>query len=201
MNHESAGALNALYALMEATLEPGEAGLAAIREAARHPNWRARYAAARAVEARKDPTLFPILEALLQREKGRALYTQPAVRRFENSEDDTRMAEHLRPIRAVFDQEYDEETLEDWKCRGRVRQACLIAAAMTGAPSEAIKREARAYLLEPKEDYDVKAASCRVLGASGDPKEIPALRAALDYDEWCTQKEAAKAIARLGGEA
>ena len=63
---------------------------------------------------------------MLRVENSRPLYSQPPVQ-FFNSTDDTRMAEQVGPIEAVFDQEYDESSKEAWRCRGRVKQAVLIA--------------------------------------------------------------------------
>ena len=56
------------------------------------------------------------------------------------------------------------------------------------------------FLKNPGEDYAVKAAAARAAGALGSPDSLPFLAMARQYDEWCTQTEAAKATRRIQNE-
>ena len=105
------------YTLMEEVLsQPGK-----IQQYAKHPDWRVRYATAVAIGETKDEKWIDTLLEMMKYEDTRSLYTQPPVIGFENSYDDTRMAEQLVPIKEIFDQNYPEELREDWRCRGRVK--------------------------------------------------------------------------------
>lgn len=177
------------YALMELVLTQPET----IEQLALDADWRVRYAAAVAIGRAGDPRRLPLLSRMLEIEDARPLYRQPPAR-FINSSDDTRMAEQIGPIEVIFDQPYDEFHLEAWRCRGRVRQAILFAVAELGATDAGLRVRLEDLLRDPAEDYPVKAAAARALAAVGDAASLPALEAARQIDEWCTQVEAAKAI-------
>lgn len=180
------------YELMELALaQPNE-----LEQLARHADWRVRYAAAVAIEQTQDRRWLPLLQEMLQIENSRPLYSQPPAH-FSNSTDDTRMAEQIGPIGVHFDDEADESTKEAWRCRGRVKQAVLFALYNMGEANDEIRALLHGYLDNPKEEYPIKAAAARALGAVGDQNSIAALRSAQEFDEWCTQKEAEKAIERL----
>ncbi len=159
-----------------------------------HSNWRVRYSAAVALGETEDPNALEDLAFLWQREQSRQLYTQPKVKGFTNSYDDTRMAEQIVEIAVIFDRDYDQELLEDWKCRGRVRQAILCAVEKIGRINQSLLRAVYDVLADEGEDYAVKMQGCRVLGRCGDHFSLPYLEKALTVDEWCTQTEAQKAI-------
>lgn len=162
-----------------------------------HSDWRVRYAAIISMGETKDKKWLPYLAEMLRFEDTRNLYSQPAVQGFENSYDDTRMAEQLVPIKEIFDRDYPEELREDWRCRGRVKQACLFAIRDIGISVEEILTILHTYLQKPGEDYAVCAASAMTLGIIGHKGSIPYLEKALEIDEWCVQTEARKAIRRL----
>ena len=184
------------YTLMEEVLSQPEK----IEQYVNHPDWRVRYAAAVAMGETKDEKWIDTLLAMLKYEDTRSLYTQPAVLGFENSYDDTRMAEQLVPIKEIFDRDYSEELKEDWRCRGRVKHACLFAIRDIGKVSDELLAYMHTILQKPGEDYAVCAATARALGYVGHKGSIPYLEKALQIDEWCVQTEAKKAIRRIKGE-
>lgn len=187
--------MSAGYELMERVL----ADTAALEENALHPDWRVRYAAAVAMGEDGDPRWLPVLAQLWDVEAGRDLYGQPRVLGFTGSYDDTRMAEQIIATEAVFDQEYPEDRKEDWRCRGRVKQAVVLAVHAIGAATPDWLDRLHMILVEPGEDFSVKAAAAKALSRVGEQRSIPALQASLRFDEWCLQVEAHKALASLGG--
>lgn len=162
-----------------------------------HSDWRVRYAAAVAMGEDGDEKWLPCLYRMLQEEEKLPLYSQPAVERFEGSPDDTRMAERLLPIKEVFDKDYPEELKEIWKCRGRVRHACLFAIYDIGRMTPQLLELLHTFLIRPGEDYSVCAAAARVLAKSGHSGSIPYLEQAGKIDEWCVQTESRKAIKQI----
>lgn len=128
---------------------------ASLRKNAAHPDWRVRYAAAVAIGESGNAEFLPLLEQIVKTEKTRPLYSQPSCH-FENAPDDTAMAEMVGPIRARFDKEYDDFTLQAWQCRGRVLQAAYFAYAKLGKESKFLNEEMFRIL---KEDVDDAAMS------------------------------------------
>ncbi|MBM7786194.1 HEAT repeat domain-containing protein [Tenggerimyces flavus] len=179
--------------LMEQVLADPEA----LRANCRHPDWRVRYACAVAMGECGDAAWLPLLYEVLVAENARQLYSQPRVREFVGSYDDTRMAEQLIRTEAVFDREYPEELKEDWRCRGRVRQACLFAVYAIGSATSELVAEIHRVLADPSEDSVVMAAGAMVLGKVGDRSSVPYLEQAMRLDEWCLRVEARKALAAL----
>ncbi len=179
------------YSLMERMLS-GEASLA---EGATHPDWRVRYAAAVAMGETGSTEWLPALLALIRHEETLDLYSQPRVAGYENSYDDTRMAEQLQPIRVLWEQAPPAHLLEGWRCRGRVLQACLFAVEAIGQAEGEVLNTLHQLLTHG--DSAVKAASARALIRVGTRESLPFLRAALEVDEWCLQTEAKKAIHRI----
>lgn len=171
-----------------------------IQDYAEHEDWRVRYATAVAIGETKDAKWLDLLLQMLKYEDTRNLYTQPPVVGFENSYDDTRMAEQLVPIKEIFDKDYPEDMKEDWRCRGRVKQACIFAIRDIGKASEELLAYLHDTLQKPGEDYAVCAAAALCLGYVGHMGSIPYLEKALKIDEWCLQTEAQKAIRRIKGE-
>ena len=168
-----------------------------IPEAAVHADWRVRYAAALAMAQDPMPRWLPFLQRMLEIESERQLYAQPAVR-FSVGTGDTRMAEQIGPIEVLFDAEYAEATKEAWRCRGRVRQAVLFAIAAIGTCDDELREMLHGFLRDPDEDFAVKAATARALGMIGHPDSVPFLHMAVAVDEWCTNREARKALQRMG---
>lgn len=183
------------YALMELVLTDP----AALDAHWDHEDWRVRYAAAVAMGESGDARWLPRLRDLMEIEAGRELYSQPAVQEFVGSYDDTRMAEQIIATEAVFDRDYPESVMEAWRCRGRVRQACLLAVHAIGSATPELVDLIHTLLEDPDEDHSVKAAGAKALARVGDRRSIPALERALEFDEWCLQVEARKTLATLGG--
>ncbi len=183
------------YKLMEEVMKNPKS----IAKHINNPDWRVRYAAAVAIGELRDKKYLPLLCNLLRSEGERPLYTQPAVLGYENSYDDTRMAEQLVPIKEIFDKEYPEDMREAWRCRGRVRQACIFAIRDVGKATDEVLKLLHTFLIDPKEDYAVKAASAMALGSVGHDGSIPYLEKLMELDEWCCQCEAKKALRRLKG--
>jgi HEAT repeat protein len=115
-----------------------------------------------------------------------------------DSYDDTRMAEQLIATEAIFDRDYPESVKEAWRCRGRVRQACLLAVHDIGVATPELLDLIHRALEDPEEDYAVKAAGAKALARVGDQGSVPSLRRALEFDEWCLQVETRKALHALG---
>ena len=137
---------------------------------------------------------LPNLLDMLRTENARDLYSQPRVRGFVDSYDDTRMAEQLIRTEAIFDRDYPEEVKEDWRCRGRVRQACLFAVHGIGAATPDLLAEIHRILADLDDDKTVMAAAAMALSVVGDQSSIPLLERALTLDEWCLAVETRKAL-------
>ena len=180
------------FAVMEAVLTQPEL----ILQAAYDADWRIRYAAAIAMAHHPDARWLPLLHDMLLIEAQRPLYTQPVVQ-FSQGTGDTRMAEQIGPLTVSFDRAYDEATKDAWRCRGRVRQAVLFAIAAIGRASPELLDVLHSFIADPHEDFAVKAATARALGAIAHPSSLPYVQMALACDEWCTNREAAKAFARM----
>jgi len=175
-------------------MERALADPASLDAAAGHTDWRVRYAAAVAMGRRRDPVHLPALFAMLEREAGRPLYDQPRAT-FPGSHDDTRMAEQILAVHETFDREAGEEEREAWKCRGRVKQACLFAIGDIGG-ADAAQRCAVEACLRDGDDV-VRMAAARALGRIGDGASLAALSGLLDAPEFCSRTEARKSTARL----
>ncbi len=184
-----------VFELMESCLSGG----ADLKALAEHPDWRVRYAAAEGIGETQDPAWAPVLKRMFLCEEGRPLYSQPPAR-FVNTTDDTRMAEEIGPIEVHFDGAPDAETLEAWRCRGRVKQAILYAVYSIGAADAEFRELIEECVARESEDYPVRAAAARALGGIGRPESRASLEAAASFDEWCTQTEARKALRRLADE-
>ncbi len=163
-------------------------------DAAAHEDWRVRYAAAVAMGRTGDRSYLQTLAALLEREDGRPLYDQPRAS-FPGSHDDTRMAEQILAVHEVFEREAGDFEREAWKCRGRVKQACLFAIGDIGFADESLRRKVEAYLVET--DDVVRMAAARALGRIGDAGSLSALEPLLDVPEFCSRTEARKATDKL----
>lgn len=183
------------YDLMERVLTDPES----LAEHWDDPRWRVRYAAAIGMGETKDARWLPVLRQIMQIEAARELYSQPRVVGFVDSWDDTKMAEQLIVTEVIFDKEYPEELLDAWQCRGRVRQACLLAVAAIGSADDEWRELMHSVLHDPAEDFVVKSSAAKALAAVGTVESIPHLQHALTLDEWCLNVEARKALRALGG--
>lgn len=181
------------FALMERALtEPSV--MAAL---GRHPHWRVRYAAAIGMGETGDPAWLNDLRAIMAMEEERDLYGQPQVQEFIGGFDDTRAAELLAATEAVWETPPTPEQYDAWQCRGRVRQACILAVAAIGQADDAWRELLHRVLRDPWDDFVVKAAAAKALQRVGTRDSLPHLEFAVTLDEWCLSLESRKAITLL----
>lgn len=162
------------------------------------PRWRVRYAAAIGMGESGDPAWLPVLRSMMAIEDGRDLYGQPQVRGFVGSYDDTRAAELLVATEAIWESPPTPDQHDSWQCRGRIRQACILAVASIGSADPEWLAILHDVLRDAGEDNVVKAAAAKALARVGTAASIPHLQRALEVDEWCLTTEARKALSALG---
>lgn len=162
-----------------------------------HPHWRVRYAAAIGMGETGDTVWLDTLRSMMAIERGRDLYGQPQVLEFVGSFDDTRAAEQLVTTTAVWATPPTPEQYDAWQCRGRVRQACILAVYAIGSADDAWRTLLHELLHDPDEDFVVKTAAAKALQRVGTTDSLPHLEFAITLDEWCLNIEARKAISEL----
>ncbi len=160
------------------------------------PEWRIRYAAALAIEKRKDSAFLPILDGMLELENARPLYSQP-VPEYIGVSGDTSLAELAQPFQVVFPVPADEDTLEAWKTRGRIKQAVLFAIYEIGLANEALIQKMHAYLEDGQEDSSVKAAAVRALGKVGNRSSLAYCDKVAQHFDGPIRMEAKKSLKAL----
>ena len=188
------GRLVNTFELMELALSD-EAQMAQLSS---HPEWRVRYAAAIGMGETRDARWLPTLFALMKREADRDLYGQPRVKEFVGSYDDTLAAEQLIATRAIWDNEPTAEQRDDWQCRGRVRQAAILAVHSIGQRDPDWEQLLIEVLHDRSEDSVVRTAAAKALSRIGAEASIAPLRDALQIDEWCLAIEVRKSLRALG---
>lgn len=152
-------------------------------------DWRVRYAAAVALGDLGSEGSVPALMAALRREDQRPLYSQKEDLAGGPAGSPARMR------RSEVLARQSEETLEAWRCRGRVKQAvCFALAEMGAAAVEALPMLSK-YAVDQGEDYAVRAAACRAIGLIGPAQCAAVLEQACQDGEWCTKTSARKALA------
>lgn len=167
-----------------------------LEELAADPEWRVRYSAAVAIGETQDEKWIPALEKLFLIEEQRKLYNQPNV----DTPESTRLSEKIGPLEDPFlHTDFTNEQKEAWKCRGRVKMAAADAIGKIGSCSPQLEAELIACIERKDEDYSVKAAAARALGNVRAAGALDVLRKAVEYDEWCAQTEAKKAIQKIEG--
>lgn len=182
------------FELMEQALSDQDAML----QLSRHPEWRVRYCAAIGMGETGDARWLPALYDLMKLEAARDLYGQPRVKQFVNSYDDTLAAEQLVATEAIWEVEPTATQRDDWQCRGRVRQAAILAVHAIGQPDSAWEQLLIEVLHDGREDSVVRTAAAKALSRVGGAASLNPLRAALEIDEWCLAIEVRKSLSALG---
>lgn len=187
---------NALYERMERCADIAlRCDLAALPEvftALADADWQLRYAAAVALgDLRTKAAVKPLLAALAI-EDAATLYNQPVLPAGGSAGSGNVTAPQ-------FPNGTTPQQIEAWRRRGRLKQAICIALGEIGEGSPEVLAALQRYAVDGGEDYLVRASSCKALGLIGDPASREVLRAAVNDEEWCTNKEASKALARLPG--
>jgi len=155
-------------------------------------NWRVRYAAAIALEDRRDPrAIAPLLQAL-QAEEQAPLFSQPTLEGGAHAGSNIAFS-------VIFPPGTTDESKEAWRRRGRVMQAICLALGAIGKPSPAVLAALHRYAIAQECDYAVRAAACKALGQLAQPESLPILTQAARDEEWCTGCEARKAIKIIQG--
>jgi HEAT repeat protein len=179
-------------------MEQGLSDPSALERLASHPEWRVRYAAAIGMGETRDARWLPVLRDLMEREATRDLYGQPQVKEFIGSYDDTLAAEQLVATEAVWERPPTPEQRDDWQCRGRVRQAAVLAVHSIGQSDETWEQLLLKVMHDGKEDSVVRTAAAKALSRVGSRASIAGLRDALAIDEWCLAIEVRKTLRALG---
>jgi HEAT repeat protein len=155
-----------------------------LRAALFDSNWQIVQASLQALGRRADASAVPDILAVLDVQDGLDLYGAPDQWTLEGAPD--------------------AATADTWRCRFRVKQAACHALGAIGQACGAGTVGARgvdrlaAYACSSKEDYCVRAAACQALGLMKAVAARDALQKASSDGEWCTSREAAKALAALG---
>lgn len=153
-----------------------------------NPDWMVRFAAAVALGDRADPRAIEPLLALLRTEDAAPLYTQ-------DQDIGGAPAGASTASEAVFPEATSPATRAAWERRGRLKQAACFALAEIGVADPQALEILHRYATDAREDYTARAAAARTLGRWHHPSSRSALAAATNDSEWCTQTEAAKALA------
>lgn len=165
-------------------------GLPVLFGALAHTDWRVRYAAAVALGDVPDASsIEPLLKALAI-EDAAPLYSQPPL----SAGGSAGAPGGTLP---VFPEGTTEDQIEAWRRRGRLKQALCLALGAIAHGSPAVLAALHRYATDGAEDYLVRASACKALGLIGDLSSREFLSKAANDEEWCTAKEAAKALALL----
>ena len=182
------------FELMDRCAEIGLAGdRAALPELFKlmmHDDWRVRYAASVAAGDLRAPEAIAPLMWVLWREDAAPLYSQPPLPAGGS-------AGSSGVTTPAFPEGTTPETIEAWRRRGRVKQAACLALGYIGEAAPQALAALQRYAVAPEEDYVVRAAACQALGKINHPSSREVLLRAAKDEEWCTNHEAAKALARL----
>jgi len=170
---------------------------AALQEALDEGDWTLIQSALMAIRRYPMAEASPVIFAVLAREAKRDLYGQ--------KEDLTGSAdaEKSQAGNAEGIKAYAPQTIADWMCRWRVKQAACLALGAIAAQHgrQALSGEVFAELcrlaVSETDDYQVRAAACFALAAAADPAAAPALEKMATNDEFCTRTEAKKALAAI----
>ena len=153
-----------------------------------NPDWMVQFAAAVALGDRRDPRAKEALLRLLRTEDAAPLYTQ-------DKDIGSAPAGSNSAPEPEFPEGTTDATRAAWERRGRLKQAACYALADIGGADPLTLEFLHRYAADAKEDYTVRAAASRALGAFRDPSSRPFLTTAAKDEEMCTKTEAEKALA------
>ena len=163
--------------------------------AAAHESFFVRYSAAAAIEIYGSGKHIPVLLNILEREECEPVYGQPAgLKNTDAAAGDP----HVDDI--IFPEKTTSREKAAWQRRGKLKQAACLAVRAVYKRERPEKKNERLsellhrYAADQKEDYSVRAAAVRALGAMGLKDSIPVLRTAETDPEFCTSLESKKAI-------
>lgn len=160
-------------------------------ERLKHKDWRVRYAAAIALENFPAPESVDALIGVLKAEDASPIYGQ------DSKVGDSIHAGSNQKANMDFIRDVDDETLEAWRRRGRIKQAVCLTLGRIGREAEPSLPWLHRYAVGQKEDYSVRAAACKALGMIGNHSSMKILEQASNDQEWCTKTEAAKSLAAI----
>lgn len=153
-------------------------------------DWQLRYAAAVALGDLRPKTAVQPLLAALAIEDAAPLYSQPPLSAGGSAGSGNVTAPQ-------FPAGTTEEQIAAWTRRGRLKQAICLALGAVGEGAPEVLEALHRTAVDGGEDYLVRASSCKALGLIGSPTSRAVLDQAAKDEEWCTAKEAHKALARL----
>ncbi len=153
-------------------------------------NWRVRHAAAVSLGDRRDPRAVDALVETLNRENDAPLFNQPKL-------EGGAHAGSAAVFDVIFPPGTTEETKEVWRRRGRLIQSACLALGNIGTATPDVLALLNDYALDQGRDYAVRAAACKALGQLARPESLAVLEKAAKDEEWCTSREAQKAIGKI----
>lgn len=165
-----------------------------ISEAVMSEDFFVRYSAAVAIGMYGSAKHFPMLENLLKAENEEPLYTQPAgLKNTDAAAGDNEVDD------IVFPDGTTEQEKQAWQLRGKIKQAVCLSVLKIGQrenvkPAKNLCAAMCGCAENQNEDYSVRAAAVKALGALCCEECADTLRKAENDPEWCTHKEAEKAL-------
>ncbi len=155
-----------------------------------HADWRVRYAAAVALGDVPDASSVEPLLAALAIEDAASLYSQPPLAAGGS-------AGAPGGSQPTFPEGTTEDQIEAWRRRGRLKQALCLALGEVANDSPGVLAALHRLAVDDGEDYLVRASACKALGKIASPASRDVLTVAAKDEEWCTAKEASKALVGL----
>jgi len=183
--------MNERFERMERCLRP-ETTVEELIGALRDADWNVRLAAVVGLEERHDPRAIEPLLEVLRVENAAPIYSQ----QYDFCGAGAGWT-HVEAPR--FPENTTDELRAAWRRRGRIKQAVCYALGAIGRADERALEFLHRYVTDQNEDYGIRAAAGKALGALRHPSSRPYLERATEDSEWCTKTEAKKALAALAG--
>ncbi len=187
--------MNTRFEYMEKCIAGGQANddesLKMLLNALNDADWQVRYAAVVAIGDRKTPVAIAALVQILRDENAAPIYTQDADYGGAPAGSPYATEPNL-PVGT------SDETRDAWHRRGRIKQAAIIALGSIGIADSRVLELLHDYAVNQREDYMVRAASCKTLGKLASPTSRPYLEKAANDNETCTMMEAVRSLGMIG---